>query len=625
MSEKNTSSILEAIKRKLHKFDKKTENNEQPTLVDDEFHYIPSDKKKSLVEPLSIEIEKAPQDFKNNDDLVFSEFDLDSEEEVSQNNQSVKPQEISLDSLEKDQDDDFVTSADDNNSVQNNSSQIQENSEEDLEFLKDLESETSENSSPKLETPDWLENIKQDQAVKEPASSNSVSNAPNSTESFAEEDDFLQSEVVENQQENDSDFEEEIDFDDLDEELKNELEAELQKTSSNSENKNSDSNSENLSSDVDDIFADIDLEQENQQPKNNSQQVSVDDLDADFLADDLNETNQVQTQNQTNEIQDEELELEDLQLDDLDHEESQNASEEKLESFDISETSSESEKNSFEDDLADLDESDIFIQDSAENIVETSQNDQENSQQNSVKHDDELSFDDFEESAAKPFSSDFNQQIEEDSHDEIIEDVSPERLTSQLDQVAQNERNQQLSEDLEREMMGLESVISDVVSENKNSEFENNNKEKSAMDDHDFLMQDPANIAASDNNISENLNAKLQNSAPNFNKISYFEESKNLKPQVAQDNFMVAEGNNSAFNPRMLQESTVLQVQDSMKKLLDAKNVVAGVSNFAQSPALAELAAQLLEPKIDKWFNDNLPQLVEKIVREEIKKLIPKE
>ncbi len=72
-------------------------------------------------------------------------------------------------------------------------------------------------------------------------------------------------------------------------------------------------------------------------------------------------------------------------------------------------------------------------------------------------------------------------------------------------------------------------------------------------------------------------------------------------------------------------ESTVRQVSDSVKKLVDAKNVVSGISSFSQSPALAELALHLMEPKIEKWFNDNLPDLVEKVVREEIKKMIPKE
>jgi len=32
----------------------------------------------------------------------------------------------------------------------------------------------------------------------------------------------------------------------------------------------------------------------------------------------------------------------------------------------------------------------------------------------------------------------------------------------------------------------------------------------------------------------------------------------------------------------------------------------------------------LMEPKLEKWLNDNLPELVENIVREEIEKIVPK-
>lgn len=74
----------------------------------------------------------------------------------------------------------------------------------------------------------------------------------------------------------------------------------------------------------------------------------------------------------------------------------------------------------------------------------------------------------------------------------------------------------------------------------------------------------------------------------------------------------------------VLDEVTVKQTTDSVKKLIDAKNIISGVSSFSQSPVLAELATQLLEPKLEKWLNSNLPDLVEKIVREEIKKIIPK-
>ena len=73
----------------------------------------------------------------------------------------------------------------------------------------------------------------------------------------------------------------------------------------------------------------------------------------------------------------------------------------------------------------------------------------------------------------------------------------------------------------------------------------------------------------------------------------------------------------------MLNEVTVMRATESIKKLIDAKNVVAGISNFSQSSAFPELAIQLMEPKLERWLNENLSHLVEKIVREEIKKIIP--
>jgi len=82
---------------------------------------------------------------------------------------------------------------------------------------------------------------------------------------------------------------------------------------------------------------------------------------------------------------------------------------------------------------------------------------------------------------------------------------------------------------------------------------------------------------------------------------------------------------NNKVESRILSDNTIMQTSDSIRKLVDAKNVVAGISNFSQSPALAELATHLLEPKLEKWLNEHLGELVEKIVREEIKKIIPKE
>ena len=75
----------------------------------------------------------------------------------------------------------------------------------------------------------------------------------------------------------------------------------------------------------------------------------------------------------------------------------------------------------------------------------------------------------------------------------------------------------------------------------------------------------------------------------------------------------------------LLSQQAASNITDSIKKLVDAKNVVSGVTSFSKSEAFADIAAQLMEPRLEKWLNEHLPALVENIVREEIKKIIPKE
>ncbi len=87
------------------------------------------------------------------------------------------------------------------------------------------------------------------------------------------------------------------------------------------------------------------------------------------------------------------------------------------------------------------------------------------------------------------------------------------------------------------------------------------------------------------------------------------------------DEFLTHSGSEES----LLNKQAASNITDSIKKLVDAKNVVSGVTSFSKSEAFADIAAQLMEPRLEKWLNENLPSLVEKIVRDEIKKIIPKE
>ena len=77
-------------------------------------------------------------------------------------------------------------------------------------------------------------------------------------------------------------------------------------------------------------------------------------------------------------------------------------------------------------------------------------------------------------------------------------------------------------------------------------------------------------------------------------------------------------------NYNLIREEAVFQASSSMKKLIEAKNLVNNIGNFARDETLTRIAVSLMEPKLEKWLNDNLPSLVENIVREEIEKIVPK-
>lgn len=64
------------------------------------------------------------------------------------------------------------------------------------------------------------------------------------------------------------------------------------------------------------------------------------------------------------------------------------------------------------------------------------------------------------------------------------------------------------------------------------------------------------------------------------------------------------------------------KVSKSINDLSDAKDMVTKVEDYSKSDMLSQVAFELMKPKLENWFNENLPQLVEKIVREEIKKIV---
>ncbi len=112
-------------------------------------------------------------------------------------------------------------------------------------------------------------------------------------------------------------------------------------------------------------------------------------------------------------------------------------------------------------------------------------------------------------------------------------------------------------------------------------------------------------------------------SAPieSINSMSQTTSGSTKKTFINVDEFLT----NTGAEESLLSQKAASNITDSIRKLVDAKNVVSGVTSFSKSEAFSDIAAQLMEPRLEKWLNENLPDLVERIVREEIKKIIPKE
>ena len=157
-------------------------------------------------------------------------------------------------------------------------------------------------------------------------------------------------------------------------------------------------------------------------------------------------------------------------------------------------------------------------------------------------------------------------------------------------------------------------------------------------------------IVENSSNFSENIviGETLKMPVEDLNKITQQNNFQFLKPEIInqeipmEKNAKLNEFNNSKdstssienvdqnnmilekINYNLIREETVYQASNSMKKLMEAKNLVNNIGNFARDETLTKIAVNLMEPKLEKWLNDNLPLLVENIVREEIEKIVPK-
>jgi len=202
----------------------------------------------------------------------------------------------------------------------------------------------------------------------------------------------------------------------------------------------------------------------------------------------------------------------------------------------------------------------------------------DNSMQKSSKDD---SDDDLEIASQKLFGSnqEDNLSIKQNQSKPVEIVNTSQRLADSVDNSTLSTFTSQIAQNIENDS---DSKHHDIDIESNNSNLINDDWHKSKQDLHDFENDHLVNA----NNENHNYQVHI------------------TKP--------------------ILHEEVIMQSTNSIQKLLDTKEMISGISNFMQSPYPIEIAVQLMEPKLEKWMNENLSSIVEKIVRDEISKIIPK-
>ena len=161
----------------------------------------------------------------------------------------------------------------------------------------------------------------------------------------------------------------------------------------------------------------------------------------------------------------------------------------------------------------------------------------------------------------------------------------------------------------------------------------NNNQKLTDSVDNSALSSSANKFTQNINNISDDISNHIHQieNIVKSNSNSPDHDGHDLKQDLHEfenDHLSTTHNDNHGYQGQItrpiLHDEVIMQSSNSIQKLLDTKAMMSGISNFMQSPYPIEIAVQLMEPKLERWMNENLAQIVEKVVREEISKIIPK-
>ncbi len=220
----------------------------------------------------------------------------------------------------------------------------------------------------------------------------------------------------------------------------------------------------------------------------------------------------------------------------------------------------------------------------------------------------------------------------EGSLEEIDENISKDNL---LDEEIVNNNSNSL--DLKKEDKDLELDI-----DNDDFNLEGDKKDNQYSDKlpkNDSIMSDQDDIKLNlEDGHDEFLDSKTQQDSSSENSLDDLGEDLTFdqKDELKDSNQEERQNNNPNWPNGMINESmkdNLLSKQTIEKTSNSIKNLM---NNFNKKPSsdknldslhtitVEQMMMSMLQPKLEEWLNANLPNLVEKIIREEIAKIIPK-
>jgi cell pole-organizing protein PopZ len=135
-------------------------------------------------------------------------------------------------------------------------------------------------------------------------------------------------------------------------------------------------------------------------------------------------------------------------------------------------------------------------------------------------------------------------------------------------------------------------------------------------------IQNQYNQNSQENNAY--IEQSIQQNTTSLNSFSNQKEQENPNQPDDSEQSSIIHENMSSKNHDLIKEQTAFSISKSIDKLTEAQQTLSNVNKITQDENLKRLLQEMIEPKLEQWLNNNLPDLVEKIVQTEIEKLFDK-